>query len=127
MKFSQSTLLHSHFLRGSSLLAFSSLLALVLVTGEAQARDRSTLITGSGGKTAQRNVSRASGAVSSSTTGPNGKTSSRLVNRSATGATATSTGPNGQTMSRNTTRTDTGSSTTITNSAGETGTITVTH
>ncbi len=127
MTSNQAPMSHSHLVRYGTAFALSSLFAMVLVTSEAQARDRSSSITGSGGKSAQRHITRAAGSVNTSTTGPNGKTSSRLVNRSAAGATATSTGPNGQIMSRNTTRTDSGSSTTITNSAGETGTITVTH
>lgn len=74
-----------------------------LLAGAAQARERSTTITGANGKTATRQVQRAGGDVQSSTTGPNGKTSSRTVDRSASGTTATLTGPNGKTVTRTTT------------------------
>ncbi len=74
-----------------------------ILAGAAQARERSTTITGANGKTATRQVQRAGGDVESSTTGPNGKTSSRTVDRSANGTTATITGPNGKTATRTTT------------------------
>ena len=85
-------------------IALASATALLATTGEAQARERNTTVTGANGKTAQRSVTRSEGDVSSTTTGPNGKTTSRSVDRSANGATATVTGPNGKTASRVTTR-----------------------
>lgn len=78
--------------------------ALLATSGEAQARERNSTVTGASGKTAQRSVTRSQGDVSSSSTGANGKTTSRSVDRSASGATATVTGPNGQSATRVTTR-----------------------
>jgi hypothetical protein len=97
-----------HTMNRLSMLALSltiaSGVALATVGIDAQARERTTTVTGAKGKTAQRHVERSRGDVSSSTTGPNGKTSSRTVDRSAEGTTATVTGPNGQTATRTTTR-----------------------
>jgi len=109
------------------IISLASAGALLGVSGEAQARQRATTVTGGNGQTATRSVNRSEGDVSSSTTGPNGKTASRVVDRSATGTTATKTGPNGKTATRATTRTDTGSQTTVTGPNGQTGSVAVTH
>jgi hypothetical protein len=101
--------------------------AVLAATDEAEARQRSTTVTGANGQTAQRVVTRAQGDVSSTTTGPNGKTSSRNVDRYAGGATATVTGPNGKTAGRVTTRTGSGSQTTVTGPNGQTGSVIVSH
>ena len=81
---------------------------LMAAADSAEARQRQSTLTGPQGKTAQRNVTRAHGDVSSSTTGPNGRTSSRVVDRSVQNGvattTATVTGPNGQTATRSVTR-----------------------
>jgi cytoskeletal protein RodZ len=121
-----------------------------MTLAEAQARDRSSTVTGAQGQSATRAVSRSQGQVSSSTTGPKGKTSSRVLSRTAEGSTATLTGPNGKTATRTSTRsadggsttvtgpqggvsmrsterTETGSTTTVTGPQGRTGTIAVTR
>jgi hypothetical protein len=99
--------------------------ALMLLAGQAEARDRSGSATGPQGNTANRSVSRAQGDVSSSTTGPNGRVASRNVDRSPDSTSAIVAGPNGRTATRNTTRTGSGSQTTVTGPNGQTGAITV--
>lgn len=92
--------------RGHTLSLLALVAALVGATAlpdAAQARERSTTVTGANGKSATRSVSRAGGDVQSSTTGANGKTTSRTVDRSAAGTTAVVTGPNGQSVTRTTT------------------------
>jgi hypothetical protein len=78
-------------LRHVTLVATASLFALLLLSGEAQARTGTA--TGSQGNSASRSMTRSGGDVSSSTTGSNGNTDSRDVDRSTSGTTATSTGP----------------------------------
>lgn len=84
---------------------FFLLLAAASLANAAQAADRHTQVTGPLGQTAQRDVSRSQGDVSSTTTGPQGKSSSRTVERSASGTTATVKGPNGESATRTTTTT----------------------
>jgi hypothetical protein len=110
-----------------AVLLIGSVCAVLAFSGEAQARERHSTMTGANGQTATRDILRNKGDVSSTTTGPNGKTSSRLVDRSATGTSATVTGFNGNTATRETTRTDSGSTTTVTGSEGKSGTVVVTH
>ena len=97
----------THLPRRGQALALLALMAaltgLAALPDPTQARERQTSVTGSGGKTATRNVARQGGDVNSSTTLPSGKTTSRSVDRSAGGTTATVTGPIGQTVTRSTT------------------------
>jgi hypothetical protein len=91
----------------------SALLALVLALGsgpallsmsdDVQARERSGTVTGPYGRTATRQVQREAGSVNSTVTGPNGKSATRSVNRTAEGTQATVTGPNGETITRSVT------------------------
>lgn len=78
-------------------------LSLAALPDAAEARERTTTVTGAKGKTATRNVTRAGGDVQSSSTGPKGNTRSRSVDRSAQGTTATVTKANGETVTRTTT------------------------
>lgn len=82
----------------------ASACAVLLSAGEAQARERSTVVTGPKGQTVQRNVARHQGDVNATTTGPNGKFVTRNVDRSSAGTTATVTGSGGKTVSRVVTR-----------------------
>jgi hypothetical protein len=102
-------------------------LMLALASPLAQSRERHTTVTGAGGQSASRHVSRAQGDVQSSTSGPRGHTTSRSVDRRATGADAAFTGPHGGTTTRSTTRSETGSTTTVTGPQGQSGTVTVEH
>jgi hypothetical protein len=108
-------------------LLITGLCSALLLSGEANARQRQTTATTGNGQTATRDVTRQDGDVSSTTTGPNGKTSNRTVDRSATETTATTTGPNGKAANRKTTRSKTGSTTNVTGPGGKTGSAVVTH
>jgi predicted porin len=104
--------------------AASAVLLAALAAQPAVARDRTVTVTGANGQTAERQVSREKGQVSSSTTGPKGQSVSRevargggqlestvtgsngrqwqrVVDRDATGREATRTAPNGRTVVRN--------------------------
>jgi hypothetical protein len=127
-----STLSKEHAMRSNS--SLTRLVIVLAASGAllggldlAQARDRSTTVTGPKGQTATRDVSRSDGDVSSSTTGPNGKSTSRVVDRSPGSTSAVVTGPNGKTASRLTTRTPTGSQTTATGPNGQTASRVVTR
>jgi hypothetical protein len=86
----------------------TALMAVMLVVAQgatvsvAQARDRSSAVSGPAGNSATRDVTRAKGQVDSSTTTSGGKTTSRDVDRSAGETKATVTGPKGQSVKRDT-------------------------
>jgi cytoskeletal protein RodZ len=107
----------------TGVVGMAAVFALLAATGDAQARERSSSATGPKGNTAQRDVTRSQGDVSSTTTTSTGKTASRNVDRSPGSTTATATGPNGKTATRVTTRSGTGSSqSTVTGPNGQTAT-----
>lgn len=105
--------------RVSALVAGALLLA-ALAAEPATARERSATITGPNGQTAERQVSREMGQVSSSTTGPDGKSTSREVSRGDGQAEATVTGPNGRQWQRVVNRDADGSQAARTGPAGRT-------
>jgi hypothetical protein len=72
------------------------LLLVALAAEPATARERSVTVTGPQGQTAEREVSREQGEVSSSTTGPDGQTAHRELSRGDGQTEATVTGPNGR-------------------------------
>jgi hypothetical protein len=109
-----------------ALAAWIVVAAAALAAQPAIARQRHTTITGSHGRTAERDVSRAKGQVESTTTLPSGKSTSRSVMRSNGQTNATVTGANGRQWRRFTQRSRSGSTSTITAPNGKTETVTVT-
>lgn len=107
MKIYTVSLIASPFVRLSGLL-----LATVLLSSPALARERSSTFTGPQGQTATAQSSHSQGQASGSVTGPQGQTATRAVARTASSTTATVTGPQGQSATRVTNRSQGSQSTT---------------